>query len=105
MKAFAENARAIGEPDAYLMAQRQIQNMIKKYNNLPLWGGFAFPRFENPFTAATQASPQAAINTGTPQVIATPPGINPAGVIGNPAATLNRGQQVFGATDPIFGVG
>ena len=105
MKAFADNARAIGERNAYLAAQRQIQNMIKKYNNLPLWGGFAFPRFENPFIGSAQASPQAAINTGTPQVIATPQGINPAGLIGNQAALAQRGQQVFGTTDPIFGVG
>ncbi len=104
MKAFADNARAIGERNAYLAAQRQIQNMIKKYNNLPLWGGFAFPRFENPFIGSAQASPQAAINTGTPQVIATPPGINPAGVIGG-GGIQQRGQQVFGTTDPIFGVG
>ena len=107
MKAFADNARAIGERNAYLIAQRQKQNMINRYNNLPLWGGFAFPRFENPFIGrVSQAPGQAGINPVTiPTGIGMPQGINPVGTAANQTATLNRGQQVFGATDPIFGVG
>jgi len=103
-KAFADNARAIGEPNPYTIAERQILNMIRKYNNLPLWGGFAFPRLENPFIGAT--SPSAAVQGISPVTsVSGVQGINPSAIVGNQNATAIKGQQVFGANDPIFGAG
>jgi len=78
--------------------------MIRKYNNLPLWGGFAFPRLENPFIGAT--SPSAAVQGISPVTsVSGVQGINPSAIVGNQNATAIKGQQVFGATDPIFGAG
>ncbi len=103
-KAFADNARAIGAPNGYLAAERQVQSMINKYNNLPLFGGLAFPRTENPFIGNTV--PQAAVQGISPvSAVSGMQGINPGGVVNNQNLTALKGQRVFGSTDPIFGVG
>ncbi len=103
-KAFADNARAIGAPNGYLAAERQIQSMINKYNNLPLFGGLAFPRTENPFIGNTV--PQAAVQGISPvSAVSGMQGITPGGVVNNQNLTALKGQRVFGSTDPIFGVG
>ena len=78
--------------------------MINKYNNLPLFGGLAFPRTENPFIGNTV--PQAAVQGISPvSAVSGMQGITPGGVVNNQNLTALKGQRVFGSTDPIFGVG
>jgi hypothetical protein len=104
IKAFRDNARAIGRPDTYRLAENEIRRMVREYNKLRLFDSFEFPRFENPFSVEL---PTEAIQT--PAAIAPPtmPGINTTGttINNNQQAQLQRGQQVFGSTDSIFGVG
>jgi hypothetical protein len=104
-KAFADNARAIGAPNGYLAAERQIQSMIRQYNNLPLFGDLLFPKIENPFIGNTTL-PNAAVQGIQPvAAVSGMQGGITAGGINNPNLTAIKGQQVFGSTDPIFGVG
>jgi hypothetical protein len=104
VKAFRDNARAIGRPDTYRLAENEIRRMIREYNKLRLFDSFEFPRFENPFSVEL---PTEAVQA--PAAIAPPtmPGINTTGttINNNQQAKLQRGQQVFGSTDSIFGVG
>jgi hypothetical protein len=101
-QAFADNARAIGEPDAYRAARSQIQRLIRTYQRLKI--GDAFPLIENPFRPTVSENIMGPISqiTGTPldnTSLSQP-------LTGNQqVATAQRGQQVFGSTDPIFGVG
>ena len=104
IKAFEENARAIGAPNPYLTARFQIEKMIRKYENMPLWGGFQFPRFENPFSVKLPQATVPPVASIAQATGVTAPNVNPA-VGTNQQAMIKRGQQVFGATDPIFGVG
>ena len=103
-KAFRDNARAIGERDAYQQAKDNIRRIAKRYSKLRL--GDNFPMFDNPFrTSFSQELPQRFNAFSVPQLdnrnLATPL-TSPAT---NQQATLNRGQQVFGTTDTVFGVG
>ena len=103
IKAFEQNARAIGERNPYRLAERQINLLAQKYNNIPLYG-IQFPNFENPFNVApaplppqmTNINPTAGLNRGS--VINT--GLGGTTPINN---TMQKGQQVFGSTDSIFG--
>tara|TARA_R110000796_G_scaffold198290_3_gene314569 strand:- start:91 stop:1110 length:1020 start_codon:yes stop_codon:yes gene_type:complete len=103
IKAFAENARAIGEGSPYRIAERQINLLAQKYNNIPLYG-IPFPDFENPFNIPsvplppqmTNINPTAGLNTGS--VLNT--GLGGTTPVNN---TMQKGQRVFGSTDSIFG--
>ena len=103
IKAFEQNARAIGERNPYRLAERQINFLAQKYNNIPLYG-IPFPNFENPFNIPsaplppqmTNINPTAGLNRGS--VINT--GLGGTTPINN---TMQKGQQVFGSTDSIFG--
>ena len=99
-QAFRDNARAIGEPDAYRAARSQIQRLIRSYQRLKF--GDKFPLIDNPFrtTISERALEPIAQLGGTPldnTVLAQPL------IGGQQVATAQRGQQVFGSTDPIFG--
>ena len=99
-QAFADNARAIGEPDAYRAARSQIQRLIRRYQRLKM--GDVFPLIDNPFRATISERAIGPISQlgGTPldnTSLAQPL------IGGQQVATAQRGQQVFGSTDPIFG--
>ena len=105
IKAFADNAREIGERNPYRIAERQINRMAQKYNNLPLYDT-TFPVFENPFNLPSAPLPPAATNNN----IAPVGGLSPGSVVqtgmNNPSInnrTMQQGQRVFGSTDTIFG--
>jgi len=103
IKAFAANAREIGQINPYRAAENQINFLASKYNNLPLYG-VGFPSFENPFNIPsaplppqmTNVTPTTGLNTGS--VVQT--GMGGVTPVNN---TMQKGQQVFGATDSIFG--
>jgi len=102
-KAFKDNARAIGEPDAYQTAKENIRRLIRQYKKLNF--GQEFPLFDNPFrTSLNQQLPQT-FNAFTPQGLNNQSLTTPLTTPGTNQQTLAKGQQVFGATDPIFGVG
>ena len=103
IKAFADNAREIGQLNPYRAAENQINFLAQKYNNIPLYG-ISFPNFENPFDIPsaplppqmTNVVPTAGLNTGS--VVQT--GMGGVVPVSN---TVQRGQQVFGVTDTVFG--
>tara|TARA_Y100000401_G_scaffold93682_1_gene79991 strand:- start:191 stop:5380 length:5190 start_codon:yes stop_codon:yes gene_type:complete len=101
-QAFADNARAIGQPDAFQSALSQIRRLIRNYQKLTL--GNTFPIIDNPFRMPVTQNITGPLSqiTGTPldnTSLSQP-------LIGNQqVATAQRGQQVFGSNDPIFGVG
>jgi hypothetical protein len=101
-QAFADNAREIGEPDAFKSALSQIRRLIRNYQKLTL--GNTFPIIDNPFRMPVTQNITGPLSqiTGTPldnTSLSQP-------LTGNQqVATAQRGQQVFGSNDPIFGVG
>ena len=101
-QAFADNAREIGEPDAFKSALSQIKRLIRNYQKLTL--GNTFPIIDNPFRMPVTQNITGPLSqiTGTPldnTSLSQP-------LTGNQqVATAQRGQQVFGSNDPIFGVG
>jgi len=103
IKAFADNAREIGERNPYRIAEKQINRMAQKYNNLPLYDTI-FPVFENPFNLPSAPLPPAATNV-TPVGGLSPGSVVQTGM-NNPLInnrTMQQGQRVFGLTDTIFG--
>ena len=99
-QAFSDNARAIGEADPYRAARSQIQRLIRNYQRLKF--GDKFPLIDNPFrtTISERALEPIAQLGGTPldnTALAQPL------IGGQQLPTAQRGQQVFGALDPIFG--
>ena len=100
-KAFRDNARAIGQPDAYQQAKEYIKRLIQRYNQRPL-GGQGLPQLDNPFkTSLGQTIRQPLTNLMTSPLqndnLAQP--LLPA----TQQNTLQKGQQVFGSNDLIFG--
>ena len=101
-RAFSDNARAINQPDAYRAAKDQIRRLIGRYRNLKL--GDQFPLIDNPFRiniSERVTAPIAQIG-GSPldnTTLAQPL------IGGQQIPTAQRGQTVFGSTDPIFGTG
>ena len=104
-KAFAENARGIGEPNPYARAKGLLRRLIKLYDGLPL--GAALIDTPNPFrtsgisqipilqSQALQGLTNSPVSTGS--MTATPP---------TPQNQLAlQGQRVFGTNDTIFGAG
>jgi hypothetical protein len=101
-QAFADNAREIGQPDAFARSLDQIKRIIRRYQRLRL--GDDFPIIDNPFRATISERAIGPISQlgGTPldnTALAQPL------IGGQQVATAQRGQQVFGSTDPIFGTG
>ena len=98
--AFAENARNIGQPNPYIQAKPFIRNLIRLYDGVPF--GVGLPNIRNPFQQDRSLPIQ-----GSPafQGLSNPLQTNSFGAL-TPRTTQQtaiKGQQVFGATDPIFG--
>ena len=98
--AFAENARNIGQPNPYIQAKPFIRNLIRLYDGVPF--GVGLPNIRNPFQQDRSLPIQ-----GSPafQGLSNPLQTNSFGALTprNTQQTAIKGQQVFGATDPIFG--
>ena len=99
-QAFSDNARAIGEADPYRAARSQIQRLIRNYQRLKF--GDVFPIIDNPFRTNISERVTAPIaqigGTSLDNTALAQPLIG-----GQQLPTAQRGQQVFGALDPIFG--
>ena len=95
-----DNARAIGEPDAYRAAKSQIQRLIKSYQRLKF--GDEFPLIDNPFrtTISERALEPIAQLGGAPLDNTS---LSQPLIGGQQLPTAQRGQQVFGPLDTIFG--
>ena len=99
-RAFADNARAIRQPDAYRNSLGQIRRLIRRYQRLDL--GDTFPIINNPFRISLSEN----ITQPLSQITGTPlDNTNLAQPLtgGQQLSTQQRGQQVFGALDPVFG--
>ena len=102
INAFEENARAIGQPNPYLVAQPVIDNIRRSYEGMSLYLD-EFPIAPNPFSPAAIGLPTAGIQDN----VASLPNLGIAGVPvnvgGAPQNTIAKGQNVFGVLDPVFG--
>jgi len=106
-KAFRENAIAIGDADPYRRAKGLIERLIKLYDGMPL--GLRLPEVNNPFrTSGIGDLPV----MGSPafQGLMNSPATTASMTVGVPNVqqqqqTAMAGQRVFGANDPVFGVG
>jgi len=97
-KAFADNAKAIGQPDAFRQARSMVERIMRRYNNMPL--SEDLPILDNPFRTSlgtTVTEPFTGLQPLQDLGLTTP-------TVGNNLnQTAARGQQVFGPTDTIFG--
>ncbi len=97
-KAFADNAKAIGQPDAFRQARSMVERIMRSYNNMPL--SEDLPILDNPFRTSlgtTVTEPFTGLQPLQDLGLTTP-------TVGNNLnQTAARGQQVFGPTDTIFG--
>lgn len=106
-KAFADNARAVGQPDPYQRVKILINRLIKLYDGMPL--GLELPDSNNPFRQSIIGQipiGQSPIFQG----LTNSPASTGSITVGQPVQqqlqqTAMKGQQVFGANDSIFGVG
>ena len=99
-RAFADNARAIRQPDAYRNSLGQIRRLIRRYQRLDL--GDTFPIIDNPFRISLSEN----ITQPLSQITGTPldnTNLSQPLTGGQQLSTQQRGQQVFGALDPVFG--
>lgn len=106
-KAFRENAIAIGDADPYRRAKGLIERLIKLYDGMPL--GLRLPDVNNPFKTSGIGNLPV---MGSPafQGLMNSPATAGSITVGAPNVqqqqqTAMAGQRVFGANDPIFGVG
>lgn len=102
-KAFRDNAREIGQGDPYSAAKATINRIARQYNKLKLFDDM-LPNIENPFSASTVGLPS--LNTSQNSLPGLNTGIN--SLTGGTSSlglnkTMQKGQQVFGANDTIFG--
>ena len=99
-KAFGDNAAAIGQPNPFNQAKPFIRRLIELYNRTPF--GVGLPKIENPFQVDRSLPIQ---NSPIFQGLSNPLQTNSFGALAprNTQQTAIKGQQVFGATDPIFG--
>jgi len=99
-KAFADNAKAINQPDAFRQARDVIRRIMRQYNNKPL-GANQLDILDNPFRTSlgtTVTEPFTGLQPLQDLGLTTP-------TVGNNLNqnTLAKGQAVFGPTDTIFG--
>ena len=102
-KAFRDNANKIGQGDPYSAAKATINRIARQYNKLKLFDD-ALPDIENPFSASTVGLPS--LNTTQTSLPGLNTGIN--SLTGGTSSlglnrTMQKGQQVFGPNDTIFG--
>mgnify|MGYP003133293747 CR=1 FL=1 len=103
IKSFAENARALGQQNPYNAARETINRLARQYNRTNMMIE-PFPFNTNPFSAQNTSLPTAGMgdtNVRLPNLGLTLQGSNITG--GGINNTLQKGQQVFGSNDPIFG--
>ena len=103
IKSFSENARALGQTSPYNSARTVIDRLARQYNKTNMMVE-PFPFNTNPFTAENTSLPTAGMgdtNVSLPNLGLNMGGSNLIGGINQ--NTLAKGQQVFGATDSIFG--
>ena len=104
-KAFADNARAIGDPNPYMRARSLIKRLIRLYDGIPL--GARLPETPNPFRTSS-ISQLPILQSQALQGLSNIPTSAAALPTTTPATgqqTALKGQQVFGTNDTIFGVG
>tara|TARA_B100001564_G_scaffold139241_2_gene116867 strand:+ start:5174 stop:10627 length:5454 start_codon:yes stop_codon:yes gene_type:complete len=104
-KAFADNARAIGDPNPYMRARSLIKRLIRLYDGIPL--GAKLPETPNPFRTSS-ISQLPILQSQALQGLSNIPTSAAALPTTTPATgqqTALKGQQVFGTNDTIFGVG
>ena len=102
IKSFSENARALGQTSPYNSAKAVIDRLARQYSRTNMMVE-PFPFNNNPFTAENTSLPTAGMgdtNVSLPNLGLNMGGSNLSGINRN---TLAKGQQVFGATDSIFG--
>jgi hypothetical protein len=102
-KAFRDNANKIGQGDPYSAAKATINRIARQYNKLKLFDD-ALPDIENPFSASTVGLPS--LNTTQTSLPGLNTGIN--SLTGGTSSlglnrTMQKGQQVFGPNDTVFG--
>ena len=99
-EAFSDNAKAIGQPNPYIQAKPFIRNLIRLYDKVPF--GVGLPNIRNPFQQDRSLPVQ---NSPVFQGLSNPLQTNSFGALtpNTTQQTAIKGQQVFGATDPIFG--
>ena len=103
IKSFSENARALGQTSPYNSARTVIDRLARQYSKTNMMVE-PFPFNTNPFTAENTSLPTAGMgdtNVSLPNLGLNMGGSNLTGGINQ--NTLAKGQQVFGATDSIFG--
>ena len=96
-EAFERNARNLGVPNPFTAVEPFIDNMIDFFSNMPLELD-SLPTFPNPFKDIELSSKDTSF---------LPPSGDPiVGPSSNLATTQNiqqKGQQVFGTNDSVFG--
>ena len=96
---FAENARKIGQPSPYSIAEQTINRISRGYSGMSLLLD-EFPITPNPFSTAPINLPTAGMQSNLPSL-----GLTTAIPVQSPGTgnTVAKGQQVFGPLDTIFG--
>jgi hypothetical protein len=98
--AFAANAKKLKAPNTYMEAKATINNMARQFSKVNLFDN-SFPQFTNPFSGQNTFLPTADLSSTLPNLnlgLTTP-----ASGTGSSGNNLNKGRQVFGPNDTIFG--
>ena len=95
-EAFEENALKIGQSDPYKIVKPFLKDVFKIFKNLPIRIQ-QLPVIENPFKKIELSPTDTSYLPPSGQ-----PLVGPSSNL-NTQAVAQKGQQVFGSNDPIFG--